>query len=102
MNLTQDVFLLISDFLSGKEEQQTGQKSLFALYDFNIIPVSLISNIYEILLGKEKQKSDRAFYTPEYLVKYVVAQALGEEQIKESLITLDPSCGSRNIFRRVL
>lgn len=101
VNLTQDVFSLISDFLSGKEKQRTGQQSLFSLYDFDIIPVSLISNIYEILLGEEKQKSDKAFYTPDYLVKYVVAQALDKEQIKESLITLDPSCGSRNIFRRM-
>ena len=30
-------------------------------YDFNIIPIELISNIYEILLGKEKQNKDKAF-----------------------------------------
>lgn len=101
VNLTQDVFSLISTFLSGKEKQKTGQQSLFSMYDFDIIPVSLISNIYEILLGEEKQKADKAFYTPDYLVKYVVEQALDKEQIKERLVTLDPSCGSRNIFRRM-
>lgn len=100
-NLTKDVFLLISSFLSGKEKQCTGQQSLFSMYDFDIIPVSLISNIYEILLGEEKQKADKAFYTPDYLVKYVVEQALDKKQIKERLITLDPSCGSRNIPGRM-
>lgn len=101
VNLTQDVFSLISTFLSGNEKQKTGQQSLFSLYDFDIIPVSLISNIYEILLGEEKQKTDKAFYTPDYLVKYIVEQALDKEQIKEKLITLDPACGSRNISRRM-
>ncbi len=100
-NLTQDVFSLISAFLSGKEKQKTGQQSLFSMYDFDIIPVSLISNIYEILLGEEKQKADKAFYTPDYLVKYVVEQAVDKAKIKESLVTLDPSCGSRNIFGRM-
>ena len=51
--LTTEVFVLLSDFFSGKEVLNTKQLSLFALYDFNIIPVELISNIYEILLGKE-------------------------------------------------
>lgn len=96
-NLTDDVFELISEFLSGKEILWTGQRSLFKIYDFNIIPVSLISNIYEILLGKEKQQKDSAFYTPDYIVKYAVEQAIGEREIKEKLVTLDPACGSRNI-----
>lgn len=101
VNLIEEVFSLISTFLSGKEEQQTRQQSLFSMYDFDIIPVSLISNIYEILLGEEKQKTDKAFYTPDYLVKYIVEQALDKGQIGQGLITLDPSCGSRNISRRM-
>jgi hypothetical protein len=49
------------------DEQLTkGQLSLFPLYDFNIIPVELISNIYERFLGDEKQQEDKAFYTPPY------------------------------------
>lgn len=100
VNLNNDIFILISDFLSGTEELWTGQQSLFPMYDFDIIPVSLISNIYEILLGKEKQKDDKAFYTPDYLAKFAVRQALGGKKIGEKLMVLDPSCGSRDIFRR--
>lgn len=69
------------------------------MYDFNIIPVELISNIYEILLGKEVQERDKAFYTPDYLVNYIIEQSikplLGNSK---NLKVLDPSCGSRNIF----
>lgn len=99
--LVEDVFILISDFLSGKERLWTGQLSLFPMYDFDIIPVSLISNIYEILLGKEKQQKDKAFYTPDYLAKFVVRQAIGNKRIGKKLTVLDPACGSRNLFRRM-
>ena len=98
-NLNEDVFILISDFLSGTEVLWTGQQSFFPMYDFDIIPVSLISNIYEILLGKEKQKKDKAFYTPDYLAKFATRQAMGGIKIGEKLHILDPACGSRNIFR---
>lgn len=97
INLSKDVFTLISDFLAGTEVLWTGQKSFFPLYDFDIIPVSLISNIYEILLGKEKQQNDKAFYTPDYLAKLVVRQAMSGRKIEQKLLILDPACGSRNI-----
>ena len=70
--LTQDVFNMLTDFLSGTISMNDGQLSLFALYDFNIIPVELISNIYEILLGREARAKDNAFYTPNFLVEYIL------------------------------
>ena len=97
VNLSDDVFILISDFLSGTEELWTGQRSLFPMYDFDIITVSLISNIYEILLGKEKQKDDKAFYTPDYLAEFAIRQLIGGIRIGKKLLILDPSCGSRYI-----
>lgn len=61
----------------------------------NIIPIELISNIYEILLGKEKQDKDKAFYTPEYLVDYMVNRTVGRYLVNEDECkVLDPSCGS--------
>ncbi len=105
-NLVKDVFILISDFLSGTEVLWTGQKSFFPMYDFDVIPVSLISNIYEILLGKEKQQDDKAFYTPDYLAKFVVKQAIAERKIGQELLILDPACGSgiflEECFRNIL
>ena len=93
--LTEDVFSLLFEFFSGKEIMNNGQQSLFLLYDFNIIPVELISNIYEILLGQQKRKKDNAFYTPNYLVEYILDKTVTETlKMKKSFTILDPSCGS--------
>lgn len=87
--------IALKDFLSADISTRSGQLSLFALYDFNIIPVELISNIYEILLGKEARDKDNAFYTPKYLVDYILDMTI-DKHIKnnESCRILDPSCGS--------
>ena len=94
-NLTDDIFQLLSDFLSASIDSPGKQLSLFHLYDFNIIPVELISNIYEILLGKEAREKDNAFYTPQYLVDYIL-DATVDVHIKDNITckVLDPSCGS--------
>lgn len=85
----------IRDFLSANISTQSKQLSLFPLYDFNLIPVELISNIYEILLGKEDQRKDNAFYTPKYLVDYILDRTIDKHiRQKESCKILDPSCGS--------
>lgn len=93
--ITKESLEMLHDFLTAKEDMQTGQLCLFPFYDFAIIPVELISNIYEILLGKEKQDKDKAFYTPEYLVDYIVNRTVGKYLVKEKQCkVLDPSCGS--------
>jgi hypothetical protein len=94
-HLSPDVFNLLADFLSGKENLSNHQLALFELYDFNIIPVEIISNIYEILLGKEKQSRDNAFYTPNYLVEYMLDMTVTPFlKQKEQCAILDPACGS--------
>lgn len=93
--INEDVLTMLCDFLTANTELDNGQLSLFPFYDFNIIPIELISSIYEILLGKEKQNNDKAFYTPEYLVEYIVDRTVGKYLIKNnSCKVLDPSCGS--------
>lgn len=93
--ITEESLAMLHNFLTAKEEMKTGQLCLFPFYDFNIIPIELISNIYEILLGKENQARDKAFYTPEYLVDYMVNRTVGKYLIKEKQCkVLDPSCGS--------
>ena len=93
--LTQEALLMLHDFLTAKQEMKTGQLCLFPFYDFNIIPIELISNIYEILLGKERQGKDKAFYTPEYLADYIVEKTLDRCLITENECkVLDPACGS--------
>lgn len=93
--ITEDAFFVLHDFLTAKEELKSGQLCLFPFYDFNIIPIELISNIYEILLGKAKQNKDKAFYTPEYLAEYIVNRTVGKYLLNTNECkVLDPSCGS--------
>jgi hypothetical protein len=88
------------------------QPSLFMVYDFEVIPVELISNIYENFIGKEdenyiakledfntqsKQYAIKAYYTPPFIVDYVLSQTVTpflEKQSKASCKVLDPACGS--------
>ena len=94
-NMSQDVLDLLYDFFSANMNTKTGQRSLFNLYDFNIIPVELISNIYEILLGDDSRKKDNAFYTPQYLVDYILNYSVNSFVKDNGTCTvLDPSCGS--------
>lgn len=93
--LSESALLILHNFLSAKEDLVSNQLCLFPYYDFNIIPVELISNIYEILLGKDKQSRDKAFYTPEYLVDYIVQQTVDTHLVNnDECKVLDPSCGS--------
>ena len=107
LSLISDVFELLSEFLSGDIDLGSGQRSLFAMYDFKIIPVELISNIYEILLGKETRDKDNAFYTPNYLAEYILDKTtLAFLKSSKKYKILDPSCGSGiflvNSFKRMI
>lgn len=89
------VFEMLNDFISGKLILEDGQLSLFPMYDFNIISVELISNIYEILLGNEGQQKNKSFYTPSYLVDYILSKTVEEKLIhNDTCKVFDPSCGS--------
>lgn len=85
-------------------------------YQFSVIPVEIIGNAYEQFLGKtisidknhkavielkpEVRKAGGVYYTPEYIVDYIVANTVGEaikgktpDEIANIKI-LDPACGS--------
>ena len=79
------------------EDISTGQQSLFSYYDFSILPIEFISNVYEKFIGKENQDENGAYYTPTFIVDYIVAETVGEK-LKQSNTynckVLDPACGS--------
>lgn len=86
---------MLHDLMAGNLVLSSGQLSLFPMYDFDVIPVELISNIYERFLGNDKQKTDKAFYTPPYLVDYLLKDTVipflaNNKHCK----ILDPACGS--------
>lgn len=91
-------------------------------YLFSIIPVEILGTIYERFLGKlirpqglgvtieekpEVRKAGGVYYTPRYIVDYIVEQTVGkllEAQPPEQTLALrflDPSCGSGSFLIRV-
>ncbi len=89
-------------------------------YEFSVLPVEILGSIYEQFLGKiirftrktknghsieiiekpEVQKAGGVFYTPPYIVNYIVKQTIGQkieklnpEQVAK-LHFVDPACGS--------
>ena len=85
-------------------------------YEFSVLPVEILGQVYEQFLGKvirltpshrakveekpEVKKAGGVYYTPSYIVDYIVQQTVGQriegrtpEQISK-LRVLDPACGS--------
>ncbi|MGP1414518.1 MAG: Eco57I restriction-modification methylase domain-containing protein [Treponema sp.] len=89
-------------------------------YEFSVLPVEILGNIYERFLGKiirfkrktknghsveviekpEVQKAGGVYYTPSYIVDYIVKETIGkkvESATPEKVSKLkicDPACGS--------
>lgn len=73
----------------------SGQLSLgFWPYDFSMIPIELISIIYESFLSCEETKDTGTYYTPFALAEKVVDMALEDKISFGDMKILDPSCGS--------
>lgn len=95
--INQDVLNVLIRLLKSKD-LASGQQSLFDLYDFSILPIEFISNMYEKFIGVDKQNKESAYYTPTFLVDYIVAETV-EKHLKAddknyNCRILDPSCGS--------
>jgi hypothetical protein len=84
----------------------------FSIFDFNIIPVELISGIYESLIDPETKNADSAFYTPLFIVEHMLANTLDkffervENKNKSECTVFDASMGSGiflvQTFRRMV
>jgi type I restriction-modification system DNA methylase subunit len=84
-------------------------------YEFSVMPVEILGNAYEQFLGKvihrtpagisikekpEVRKAGGVFYTPQYIVEYIVENTVGKliagktpKEI-EKIKIVDPACGS--------
>ncbi|KZL49003.1 restriction endonuclease subunit M [Nodularia spumigena CENA596] len=85
-------------------------------YEFSVIPVEILGQVYEQFLGKiitlsasrqavvqdkpEVRKAGGVYYTPSYIVDYIVKETIGKflegkkpEKVPEMSI-IDPACGS--------
>ena len=89
-------------------------------YEFSVLPVEILGNIYERFLGKiirfkrktknghsveiiekpEVQKAGGVYYTPSYIVNYIVKETIGKKiegaspEKVSNLKVCDPACGS--------
>ena len=91
------VFSVLGELFKGTT-LTTGQQSLFDIYDFSIIPVEFISFVYEHFIGKKNQAKIGAYYTPKFLVDYILTETVDKYFQKNLDIynckVLDPACGS--------
>jgi len=100
------------DFLVHFIEELSDENSP---YMFNTLPVAILGSVYERFIGKvlklkgntirpewkpEIRKAGGVYYTPEYIVKYIV-EATVQSELKEAsrreaekFAILDPACGS--------
>lgn len=85
---------IVQTLLSGTE-LSTGQGRLWSPYDFSVIPVELISSIYEMFVHAENSqiaKERSTYYTPINLVDLVLSEVF--KQLPADANILDMSCGS--------
>lgn len=84
LNLGQARFL--ADVFKGEiqEERTLFEGYYFHIFDFSIIPVEVISGIYESLIDEEKRKLDAAVYTPPFLVEYVLKDTIDDYLYKSN------------------
>jgi len=100
-----------------------GQSSLYE-YDFQAIPADVLGSVYENYLGyklsqsnkgmevskdSRKRKEQGIYYTPTYIVDYIVTNALKPaldkcESVQDlkAVKVLDPACGSGSFLIRVV
>lgn len=85
---------LLRDFLLGKS--MGGQLYLFFwAYKFDIIPIELLSNIFEEFYHEHRGKADiTPRCTPMPLVDFVLSRTLTPEKLDTAPRVLDASCGS--------
>ncbi|HUW13133.1 MAG TPA: N-6 DNA methylase, partial [Anaerolineae bacterium] len=96
----------LQSFLTGAVDQE--HRLFFYAYSFDVIPIELISSIYEEFYKSEAGGEDDlgSHYTPPALVDYVLAQVLTPERLARNPRVLDPACGSGiflvEAFRRIV
>lgn len=83
LNQTQSNFL--ADVFKGEllEQGTLFEGYFFEIFDFSIIPVEVISGIYESLIDEQTRELNSAVYTPSFLVDYILNDTV-EEFLKNS------------------
>jgi len=80
----------LADFLDAKLELGKRQHVFWRLYDFNYLPVELISRIYEEFIPSRKDIT----YTPIHLVDFMINECMPTSTPQNGIKIIDVSCGS--------
>ena len=80
-------------FVDGDLSDQPKLFESWRLFDFKIIHIELLSEIYENFLGELKRERGQ-FYTPHSLVELILKDKLPTDSKEYNLKILDPACGS--------
>jgi len=101
---------VIGEVIKGLYETKDGYR-----YDFSVISADVLGGIYEQYLSfvqvrkgedktRSKRKSQGIYYTPKYIVEFIVNETLGEVLKKtkpkelSKIKILDPACGSGSLL----
>jgi hypothetical protein len=86
----------LRQFLIGDSDLENQQLVLWPLYDFNVIPIQIISSIYELFFHLSDVDDDDkgTYYTPLHLVDTLLDEVYPWEGKYEQIAIMDPSCGS--------
>ena len=97
LNLTIVADLLATDKTSLGSEQLELDFPDWRYFEFKLIPVELISRLYEEFLGENKQEKG-LYYTPSHLAKLLVDECIPLKKFQDfdlkNYTILDPACGS--------
>jgi len=90
--VTDEHLELLQRFLLGRVDDVL----FFFAYRFDIIPIELISSMYEEFYGVETGKPEKqgSFYTPSSLVEFVLSHTLKDQVLDRKPRVMDAACGS--------
>ena len=100
--------LELRQFLLGDTVLESRQLTLWPLYSFDVIPIQLISSIYELFFHLSEADDDDkgTYYTPLHLVDMLMDEVYPWEGEYSPTTFLDPSCGSGiflvEAYRRII
>ena len=84
---------LLAGFIRGDVDMPAKQALLWPQYAFDVIPLEFISSIYETFVS-DRAAEEGIFYTPSYLVDFILDRALPWGGTDWDQRILDPACGS--------
>ena len=93
---------ILSNFVSGQMEVRSGQYSLWPKYSFDLVPLELMSSMFELFANTKAG----TVYTRPHLVDFILDDVLPWDGHQWDLKVLDPCCGSGiflvKVFQRLV